>query len=333
MNDVSEHVKSKLLLDREAFRAENIECLRALTVADRVLCRSLDQIGAQVDEFIKTFHDQVAPVLKTLAGKRSNQTIRTSLTRNFGFQGLDVDVALDYLLELRRSQVIANLITEVGGQPHEDELRDLLNRPVNELLDLFERYQRYTQALEISGKYGLALVDPQVSRRKQRRMCRAVRKDRRQAVAHEKQRLNQIECELADLLAGHRLLLDIVDKNWSFVEILALHQQYQKILSKRQAKDKPLTAAAKLDIFETVTADFRRHNIEILTASRDNLSLKQSQALGKSVDNLLLEVFDMDNTGRNRLMVELKTYSALINEREQLLIARRHREEFLGTVK
>ncbi|MCL2451550.1 hypothetical protein FWD20_01575 [Candidatus Saccharibacteria bacterium] len=324
MSNASEYVKSQLLLNREAFRAENTEFLRAFTIEDRALCRDLDSIDVPTDEFLEVFRDQMMVEIKALDSKRGSKTIRNYLVKNFGFSGLDVDVAVDYLIEMRRSQIIANFIAKIGGQQNEDELRGLLNRPIDELLDLFERYHRYAQALEISEKHGLALVDPHVSFLKRRKMQKNVRKEQRKVAASQKKRLRGIERELADLFSGNRLLSDIVDKNWSFVEILALNQQYQKILS----KNKKISSADRLEIFEKVTADFRRDNTEALAAGNDNLSLKELQRLGKNVHNLLLEVFDMDNTSRNRLMIEVRTYSGLVSEREQLLLAQRNREEF-----
>ncbi|MDR1969739.1 MAG: hypothetical protein LBQ11_00105 [Candidatus Nomurabacteria bacterium] len=325
MSDVSEYIKSQLLLNREAFRAENTEFLRVFTVEDRILCRDLDAIDVSASKFLKAFRDQMMPETKALEDKRDSKTIRAYLTKNFGFSGLDTDVAIDYLVEMRRNQIITSCISEIGGQQNEGKLRNLLNRPIDDLLDLFERYHQYAQALEISEEYGLALIDPHASRIKRHKMKKNVRKDRRKVLSSEKKRLRQIERELGDLFSNNHLLLDIVNKNWSFVEILALNQQYQKILN----EVKNVSPAGRLEVFEEVTADFRRDNIETLTVGNNNLNLKELQALSESVYNLLLEVFDMDNTSRNRLMIDVKTYSGLVNEREQLLLARRNAQEFL----
>jgi len=328
MSDVDPYVNSQLLINREAFRAENTEFLRLFTEKDRTLCQDLDVINISTDEFLQLFRDQMAPTIKMLESKRGSKTIRTYLIKNLGFSGLGVDVAVDYLVEMRRNQVITDLIKKIciPTQQKEDKLRSLFNRPIDELMDLFERHHNYHQALEVSKKHGLALVDPRASWLKRHKMQKNVKRDRREVVRHEKKSLRQIKRNVADLFANNRLLSDIVNKNWSFVEILALHHQYQKSLDKM----KNINSANKIEIFEEVTAEFRHNNTEALTNGKDGLSLKELRHLGENVYNLLLEVFDMDNTGRNRLMTELRTYSELVNEREQLLLTQRDREEFLS---
>ena len=326
MRDTDEYVKSQLLINREAFRAKNVERLRMFTVADRNLCRDLDTISVPFNEFLQIFRDQVAPTIKMLETKHSSKTIRTYLMKNLGLGGLSMDLAANYLIAARRNQIITDFIAKIGGQSNENRLRNLLNRPIDELLDLFERYHDYRQALDISEQYGLALVDPRASWLKRRRMQKSAKRDQRQIARRERESLRQIERRIANLFNENRLLADTVDKNWSLVEVLSLYHQYQKCLDK--AKDS--SPSTKIEIFEEVTSEFRRNNIETLAAGNDKLSLKELRALGANVYNLLLEVFDMDNTGRNRLVVGLRTYSELINEREQLLIARRNREDFLG---
>ncbi|MCL2280473.1 hypothetical protein FWC31_01135 [Candidatus Saccharibacteria bacterium] len=327
MNGADEYVKNQLLLNREAFRAENTECLRMFTKKDRTICWNLSiASGVSIDEFSQIFCDEVMPAIKALEAKRDNKTLRTCLIKNFDFSGLGVDAAVDYLIATCRNRIITNFITKIGGQQNENKLRDLLDRPIDELADLFERYHNYHQALEISKKYNLALVDPQTSWFKQRKMQKKIRRDQRATMHREKKRLRQIEHDITNLFNNDRLLLDIVDKNWSFVEILDLDRQYRRRLDETK-KISPIT---KAEIFEEVTAKFRHHNTEVLAAGKDNLSLKELRVLGENVYNLLLEVFDMDNTERNQLMNEIRTYSGLINEREQLLLAHRNRVEFLG---
>jgi len=326
MSAVDEYVKNQLLLNREAFRAENTEFLRALTVADRILCQDLGAIGVSTAELLQIFRDQTAPTIKLLEAKRDGKTLKSYLMKNLGFSGLATDMAVNYLVETRRSQVITDFITKIGGQDNEGKLRSLLNRPVDELLGLFGRYHNYRRALDLSEENGLALVDPYASRLKRRKMRKSVRRDQRATVRHEKKRLRQIERDMADLFSSNRLLSSIVDKNWSFVEILDLNHQYQKRLS----KVKKVSPATKIEIFEEITAGFRYSNTEALAAGGDGLGLKDLQCLGEDIYNLLLEVFDMDNTGRNRLMTEVRIYSGLASEREQLQLARRNREEFLN---
>jgi hypothetical protein len=263
------------------------------------------------------------PAIKALEAKRNNKTLRSCLHKNLGFSGLNLDAAIDYLIETRRNQIIAEFIEKIGGQQRAEKLRNLLSRPIDELYDLFQKYRNYRKAIEISEKYDLALIDPHASWLKQRRMAKSVKKDRRNVRRYEKRRCRQIEREITDLFANNRLLTDIVNKKWSFVEILDLARQYQKRLGQ-----KDVSPAHKIAVFEEITAEFRRRDTENLAAGKTQLGLRELRAIGDGVYNLLSEVFDMDNASRNRLMTEIRQHNSLLNEWERLLIARQNREIF-----
>ena len=103
------------------------------------------------------------------------------------------------------------------------------------------------------------------------------------------------------------------------------YQKHVDKLSKEDAKN----PNKRLKLFERVTQSFRDREAEKLTKAHGTQSLKALRKINEDIYDLLLEIFDLDTTKRNRLLLDIQRHTRLTQERDLILLIQRNREQFL----
>lgn len=331
-NTVEEFIKT----DREAFRAEATDALKQFTPEDREFAASLETDTITAATLYQAWIEQIEPIYTDLEQKRSDTKFKKDLIRTIGFNDNEADRAIDYLIDERKQslieEVLGNLYSAHKGEvPYQlGYAHEFFSRSEADITDFFSRYLAFARSLEAAETHQVILCDPHSSWLERQRAALQIHKERQRAAHTEEARLEEIENELQTLLQDPDSLVGyIVAKNWNFITILDLRAKYQKQVDALSKNDKA-NPTKQLRLFERVTQSFRDREAEALAKINHTHSLKALRTINEDIYDLLLEVFDLDTTKRNRLLLDIQKHTRLTQERNLILLIQRNREQFLA---
>jgi hypothetical protein len=319
--------------DREAFRAQATDALKCFTPQDREIATSLETAHTTADNVLRAWTEQIEPIHHDLEQKRGDARFKKTLIRNIGFGDSDADKAIDHLVDERKRQLLAEVLHNLYPHEHAQQhqaAHTLLSQPDAAINDFFSRYTDFVQSVRAAEKYDVLLCDPHGSWLERQRAAIQINKERQKLSQNEDTRLEEIAHQLDTLTKDPESLVgQIVAKDWNFIIILDLRAKYQKhVDSLLKADEKSPTKRLKL--FERVTQSFRDREAEKLTTAQHTRSLKALRAINEDIYDLLLEIFDLDATKRNRLLLDIQRHTRLTQERDLMLLIQRNREQFLS---
>lgn len=320
--------------DRESFRAQATAALEAFGPEDRELAASLEDDHTTTDDVLRAWSEQIEPVYEDLEAKRTDAKFKKTLIRQIGFNDDEADRAIDYLVDERKSSLLSEVLDNL--YPLQDEhayqrgyATDLLTRPEAEITSFMDRYIDFAEAVDASNQYKVLILDPHASWIDRQRTAMQINKERQATLRDEDARLDEIDLELRELVEDENsLVAPIVDRNWDFATVLDLRAKYEK-QSKALSKSDQKSPAKKLKLFERITSSFRDQEAERQARAHHSHNLKQLRSINEDIYNLLLEVFDLSAAARNKLLLDIQTYTKLTRERDLILLVQRNREQFL----
>lgn len=331
-NNVSEeYIKT----ERETFRARATDALRLFTPEDRETAADLETKHTTTDSVLRSWTEQIQPIHNDLEQKRDDSKFKKSLVKALGFGDNDADKAVDYLIDTRKQSLLDEVLNnlypkENGERPFQRQnAHNLLSQPDTDIESFFSRYIDFIRAIDASRRYNILLCDPHASWLERQKAAIQINKERQRASQDEDSRLEEIEHQLESIAKDPEGLVgQIVAKNWNFITILDLRAKYQKHVDALEKEDLK-NPNKRLKIFERVTQSFRDNEAEKLTKSHQTQSLKALRSINEDIYDLLLEIFDLDNTKRNRLLLDIQRHTRLSQERDLILLIQRNREQFL----
>lgn len=336
MGNDKQTIEAFIKTDREAFRAQATDALRLFTPDDRETAASLQTDHTSTDDVLRAWTEQIEPIHQDLEQKRSDSRFKNSLIKALGFGDGDADHAVDYLIDERKQslldEVLGNLYPAHGGEApfQHSYAHNLLSQSDTDINDFFSRYIDFVRAIEAAEKHHVLLCDPHSSWLERQRTAIQINKERQRTAQDEDARLEEIEQQLQKIAQDPASLVgQIVSKEWNFITILDLRSKYQKHVDKL-SKDDLKNPNKRLKLFERVTQSFRDREAEKLTKAHATQSLKALRKINEDVYDLLLEIFDLDTTKRNRLLLDIQRHTRLSQERDLILLIQRNREQFLS---
>ena len=322
--------------DREAFRAQATEALKKFAPDDRERAASLETEHTTTANVMNAWYEQIEPIYQDLEQKRSDTKFKKALIKTIGFKDNEADKAIDYMIDERKQSLLDEVLTNLYPTLHDEPpyqqhyAQDLLSGSDAEINDFFARYADFVNALETAEAHDTLLCDPHASWLERQRTAIQINKERQRLTQDEDSRLDEISHQLETLGKDPDSLVGrIVTKEWNFITILDLRAKYQKhvdALSKEDVKN----PSKRLKLFERVTQSFRDREAEKLAKKHHTQSLKALRKINEEVYDLLLEIFDLDTTKRNRLLLDIQRHTRLTQERDLILLIQRNREHFLS---
>lgn len=333
---IDDHTLEELIkTDREAFRAQATSALKTFPPDDRTRAVNLETSHTRADDVLRAWVEQIEPIHQDLDLLKSDTKFKKTLMKAVGFSDGDADQAIDHLVESRKhallDEVLANLYPVREHQIPEQQhaARALLSLPATDINDFFSRYIDFVRALEAAQKYNVILCDPFGSWLERQRAAIQINKERQRLIQNEDARLEEIERQLSALSQNNESLVGkIVAMNWNFTTILDLRAKFQKHID-ALPKDERKNPTKQLKLFERVTQDFRDNETEKLAGALKQHSLRSLRKIHEEIYNLLLEIFDLSNAKRARLLEDIQRHTRLTQERDLILLIQRNREQFM----
>jgi hypothetical protein len=322
-----------IALDREGFRAEATNALRQFTPEDRATAEAMETDTITSANILKAWATMYAPICRELDELAVDKRFRQYIVRHVKFSESEAEASIGILLDGRKS----TLLDEVLATIYHDEIlvdqrqnaAEFMKKPESYVSGYMDRYTQFIEALEASKKHDIMLCDPHASWLERQRQALQIHKQQAETGRNEDARLKEIEQTMNRMEDDEDSLLGrIVERAWNFVSVLELYRKYKKQLDSLNS-EKAQNASARLRLFEKTTASFREEQTEVIANASGSTTLHAVRAIGEDVYNLLLEIFDLSNTARNKLLVDIERYSKLRNERDLILLIQKNREHFL----
>lgn len=323
--------------NREALRAEATDALMRFSPADRQFASQITTKDVQLLDVCKAWTTHLRTLFEELEVTAEQKKIHEYIAKHFQFNAGDVTEVIDSIVETRYIQALEDYITPLfranhqdGSEQHVRLIDFFLIEPVGVIDAYFERYRHYRTALDSAKEAQLTLCDPHGSWLDRQRAALQIGRERTEIVQSEENRLDEIG-ESIDVIRHNEnsTVNRIISMDWEYVILLDMRQKYQKNVDKLPKTDQS-NPNKLIKIFERVTKDFRESAAERLIVRSSTKSLKGIRDIQESVYDLLLEVFDLSNAERSRILTDIQRYTALRQERDMLLLLQRNREHFLA---
>lgn len=295
-----------------SFRISASTAAENLTPADRKLLRRASTKDVSAYQLLSEWHTLVASEIEDLQPARKSVALRNALSKQLRLSASAATELAGQLVDEQAAKLRETFLN-YRYDAHEKArfvASNILSRPADEVADLYERLTSYELHQKVACESGITFYDVHASLPK--RLYQKIRA-RRQIKRYNKRqsrRLKAISARQQELKAyGHAIVSRILLLELDTVLVLDAHRQYKKQLDK--LKPENITPAKRLSLFTSATKKIREaHTAKQSTTDK----LADLQSALKTLDDVLVELFDMTDTGRNQLMAHLKEYRDLERE-------------------
>ncbi len=318
------------------FASENIETFRTdASLTGKLYSRAERKHIAQFSRspsaayvILNAWDSALRPTIEAVQQGRKNTSLKQSMRKYLLLSEDNARSEINGLADRRIDALLDDFTREYYPLPRllsRGKVRTLrqkarlqfLQRPdeTKKLADHLSNFVMYNYVAKLTG---IHIIDPSASLWARYRSARAIKKERKTRLRRNRERLAMINQRLQALTASSDRLLDaIYDYGWDLVEIYALRNTYEKRVASA-TKTKQLTVTERLEIFDRVTHAFKQANVEKGAKKLSDKNLAATRKMIADVDELLLAIFDLDNKGRNQLLLEFKEYRELHAEKAKL---------------
>lgn len=330
-----QYIADLVLTDIEKFRTEASKIYGKFTPAERFITKGLEGSGVDSYSVLAAWQDELVPLIHSLQKTRTDDNFRKIIIKNLIIDESEVQSKLDLIIKNRQIEIIDNFtykLYPINKTKRKDIYkkqrklaRELLSRPESEIEQIKEHQINYMLYMDASEKNEITVIDPHDRKSKQRKTIKQIKIERKKVLASEAERLNYIKGRLEALSAMNGgILVDIFNKEWDLMTILALRNQYEKLIGKLAASDTN-DAIKRLEVFDKVTSQFKNEQAAKLAVNSDQTSLTTTRTIVKKIDTLLLNVFDLTTIQKNQLVLNAKEYRELTHEQSEIIKTQNNR--------
>lgn len=326
MDEIKTRYSSRVASMKKAAEKRPLEFRRDYRVKMALFTRDMRQMAKRFNSgktplisFFDSWQADLAPKLDKINLATNATKLQKALESDLLANSRSRDNIIKLLIPIRLYEEKKAFAKFHFSPNKESKLYKLAWRFINQPLDVchaqIDIYVDYAIYSLVAKELGVVEVDRHAS--VIRRLYRSI-KSRRQVRIIKRatiSRLRNIEKQMAmvqEFRGG--LVARIFALKIDFVEILTARKEYEKSLS-RLSKKAVASASKRLALFEKKTDSLRSAYLDTAPGI-DNLM--DAQQAAKEINEVLLEVFDLDNTGRNEIMKCFKQYRELVRERKEL---------------
>lgn len=318
-------IADSLVIDLENFRTEATNAYSEYLPAERIVIDSLKADEVNVYNVLTSWEENLRPLLGVLRNKLSEVAFKENMMENLILEEDEVQNKIDEIIKARKMEVKNSFISKF--YPIEKNIYDkqrkqigtMLPRPELEIERIKNHYVNYLLHREAADQNNITVVDSHASLLKRIIAKKHIRRERKNALISENNRLLYINDRIKSLSAiNGGLLVDIYNKKWDLIIVLDLRNNFEKKVSKLSKEDDK-NAVKRLAIFDAITSDFKKLQTDKITVNSDQSSLETTRTITRDIDSLLLRIFDLSNIQKNQLLVYTKEYRELSQEKVSIL--------------
>ncbi len=312
----------------ELFRQQAKAAFKRYSRQERKVVAQLHRDTVEAYDFLDMVETQLIPLRATLNSKRTSDTFKKTLAKHTLQHPNEVQPAVDLVIDYSDNFHIDTFVRSNTNLTafHTEWLKEFVTtKGIEDIATLKKHYSDAALYRAVASAQTIAVIDPNSGLLRRILDTSKIRRQRRRTIAHENSRMRVITARRSELnQSNDGLIPTLASFDWNLVEVLALRQEYEKKLSTLPVDD-VLDDKRRLELFDTVTDKFKRkHTKHSVTASLE--SARQSSA---SLDTLLLRIFDLTVTQKNRLLADFKEYRDISEEEAAITQARAQRRNKL----
>ncbi|HCH34057.1 TPA: hypothetical protein DEW05_00795 [Candidatus Saccharibacteria bacterium] len=323
-----QEITDSAITNIELFRQQAKAALKQYSKRERKLLEQLHQDTSQPYDFLDQVETQLIPLRQALNAKRTNDSFKKTLAKHTLQRTSEVQPAVDLVIDYSDNFHIETFVRNNSSLTslHADWLKAFVTTMgIEEISSLKKHYSDAVLYRLVAANHAITIVDPNSGIVRRMLDTTGIRRERRKTIAHENSRMRKITTRRSELSQLHDGLIPMISSvDWNIMEVLALRQEYEKKLSSLSVDD-VLDDKRRLELFDSVTSEFKKkHAVQSVTTSLE--SARQSSA---GVDTLLLRIFDLSTTQKNRLLTDFKEYRGIDDEEVAITQARAQRKNNL----
>lgn len=310
----------------QRFRDQAAKAFSSFTLRDRQVAQSLDCQDVSAYDVLRAWESKLLPARTKLGQARTADQLHKALAKQLGLGADAAAQKASQLIMERNGELLQECIDSVypleAGVKKDRfaEVRmraaELLEKPDIDIANFKKRYVEFVLYRHLAATNNIAIYDPFAPWLERKRATLQASKDKRRATREEKQKLARIANRLNELAASHEgLVAQVATKGWDAATIMSLKNAYEKQL---KTAAQPVAPARRLAIFDAVTREFCDRETERLAAGAPQYGLESIRLISEDIVTLLTRLFDLTNVQKNELVLQLKEYRMLINERDAL---------------
>lgn len=324
-----QEINDTALTNIELFRAQANASLRQFDASDRMQIKKLYSIVNHPYDFLSKLEHELFPLRSQLDAKHTDDSFKKVLAKHTFQSAETLQPIVDSIVSQSDSYHIDEFIRSANILKDRQVAwsKDFISNTSAANVSLLKSH--YVDALlyrHVASTHKITIINAHSGLLNRIGKHMAIGRERRRTAAHEKKRLQFIAARRTQLNKLHNGIIDkLATANWNLAELLALRQEYEKILHTLPT-DEVLESKRRLEVFDRVTSDFRHAN----TTHQNIMNLKQARDASSAVDTLLLTIFDLTNSQKNHLLLDYKEYRNLNEEELSIIQARTQRHNELS---
>lgn len=315
------NIEWKIRFDKECLRKECSDNLSSLTLKDREIAFYLEDTDFSAKEIFTLYNNRTKKDLNDIESNSVANETRNCLTKVVKLNYPKSEEMFAKLVNIRRRQIL----DEFMGRLNSTELCKIDNFSADKFTKLITRYCNFKRSLEISDKYGLTLFDDKLSKKEQRKARRQIKKEQKLDTKNNKKHMKIIITEIDKLVNSDDIFRQIIDNNLDTMTILGLKQDWQRKL----ASVKPTSLKIK-QVFDMTTRKYIESVVANYSKSHTSQTLQDLRILENDIADIIMTIFDLDNTRCNNLIHISYEYKKLCDDKHDLELIQKNRQNFLG---
>lgn len=304
----------------EQFRVEAAEACRIFTPLDRKLVKRLETKDLDGYDFFNRWYAQVRIQYRHLHKPIGATFVRT-ISQNLEFSAQRAEEVASRLIQERENELAEEFITDIYGsklrKTQRTTIEDMLTWNEKDIEDFRSRYIRYEIYTQIAVKNRVTIYDPHLSWLKRRTSIKRIRSERAHTIRGIEKRVAEINRQLEILYRQNEgLIHKILATKIDIVTIIVARTEYEKQLQElpKSVRANPVT---KANLYAEVAAPLRdSYGKQLKTPFSGSLS--DARQIVSDIDQVLVKVFDLSNSEKNKLMTDMKSVRDLSKEKEAI---------------
>lgn len=258
----------------------------------------------------------VASEVDALEPARKAVSLRNALGKQLRLSSPEATDLANHLVDQRISSLRETFLSY--RYSHTDRARvvaeAILSLPADEIVDIRERFVSYKLHQLVAQEFKITFHDAGAPLLKRMYQKMAEGRQVRRYKRRQARRLKAILARQQELKSLNQAIISrILLLELDTVLVLDAHRQYKKQIDRLKPENR--TPAKRLSLFATATNKIR----DAHTAKQSKTDkLADLQSALKVVDDVLVELFDMNDSQRNNLMSKLKEYRGLEREASRI---------------
>ena len=313
-----QELQHQAVADVLGFRAKARKATEMFTPDMRHITNSVDTRNSPIYSLFVDWENELAPDVESLLTKSHAKTLQNTLAKQLNIPSRIAQARAEQLVEERRVELLERFIDvyQYGARGKSYAAAwELFGRPIENIATIKARFVEYTLYQTVAHEQKITIFNPHASLIKRWRLAR---KERREIKLYKKQQIKRLasirQAQYTLKVSGSGIIDKIITLNLDTVLALDANRQYKKRLD--ALKPASRTPARRLSTFTTTTKTIRDTYTRSLTGTD---TLADLQRALRVLDEVLVELFDMTDSTRNALMVQLKQYRELEREASKIV--------------